>query len=91
MDQKQTHPQGNHRQVQLLSYEYPNRLTLLIKGQRYHYESSEFFCRRFINCLDKGAQFNALNWFKRVSRLVKREVIKEVVKNEKEMVGQKRV
>ena len=62
--------------VQLLNYEYPDKITLLIKGQRYHYESSEFWCRKFIQCLDKGAQFNALNWFKRVSKLTKKEVIK---------------
>jgi len=65
----------SNKQVQLLSYEYPDKVNLLIKGQRYSYESSEFWCRRFMNCLNKGAQFNALNWFKRVSTLTKKEVI----------------
>jgi len=66
--------QKTMRQVQLLSYTYPNRVMLLIKGKRYEYESSEFWCRKFMQCLDKGAQFNALNWFKRVSRV--REEVK---------------
>lgn len=63
----------SNRQVQLLSYEYPNIITLLIKGRKYRYESNEFFCRKFMACLDKGAQFNALNWFKRVSKIAKKE------------------
>ena len=62
------------KQVQLLSYEYPNHVILLVKGRRYRYESSVFFCKKFIQCLDKGAQFNALNWFKRVSKVIKKEV-----------------
>jgi len=57
------------KQIQLLSYTYPNHLKLLIKGVIYEYEASEYFCRKFVQCLDKGAQFNALNWFRRVSKL----------------------
>jgi hypothetical protein len=64
------------KQVQLLSYTYPNHIRLLVKGKVYEYESSEFWCRRLMNCLKNGAQFNALNWFKRVSKLVRKEVIK---------------
>lgn len=64
----------NHKQIQLLSYEYPATVVLLVEGRRYTYHSSEFWCRKFMNCLDKGAQFNALNWFKRVSKLVRKEV-----------------
>ena len=62
------------RKVQLLNYEYPNHLVLLIKGHKYYYESSEFWCRKFIQSLNKGAQFNALNWFKRVSTLIRKEI-----------------
>ena len=60
-------------QVRLLSYEYPNVITMLIKNRKYTYESSEFFCRKFMACLNKGAQFNALNWFKRVSKIIEKE------------------
>lgn len=62
-----------NRQVRLLSYEYPNIITLLVKSKKYTYESSEFWCRKFMACLDKGAQFNALNWFKRVSKIIRKE------------------
>jgi len=62
-----------NRQVRLLSYEYPNIITLLIKSKKYTYESSEFFCRKFMAHLDKGAQFNALNWFKRASKIIEKE------------------
>ena len=61
--------------VQLLCYKYPDEIHLLIRGNRYKYRSSEFWCRRLINCLDHGAQFNALHWFKRVSVLVEKEVL----------------
>jgi hypothetical protein len=44
-----------------------------VKGERYCYESSEFWIRRLINQLNHGAQFNALNWFKKVSTLTKKE------------------
>ena len=64
------------RSVQLIAYTYPSEVTLMVKGVRYTYHSSEFFCRRFLNALNCGAQFNALNWFKRVSRVIKKEVAK---------------
>jgi len=63
------------KQVQLLSYTYPNNIRLAIEDKVYEYESSEFYCRRLMNCLKHGAQFNALCWFKRVAKLVGKEVI----------------
>jgi hypothetical protein len=56
--------------VQLLSYEYPNHLMLLVKNRKYCYEASEFWCRKFMICLERGGQFNSLNWFKRVAKVV---------------------
>ena len=61
------------KQLQLVSYEYPNTLKLRIKNVNYTFESSEFWCRKFINCYDKGARFNALNWFKRVAKVKEKE------------------
>lgn len=52
----------------LLSYTYPNTIKLRIGSCIYVYESSEFFCRKFMHCYERGARFNALNWFKRVSK-----------------------
>ncbi len=57
------------KQVELVRYIYPNSIILSVKGKHYEYESSEFFCRRLMDQLDKGAQFMALNWFKRVATL----------------------
>lgn len=57
--------------LQLISYEYPNKLTLQIGGQRYLYRSSEFFLRRFLACYQQGGRFNSLNWLKRVAKVEK--------------------
>ena len=51
----------------LISYDYPNIIRLRVGSAIYRYESSEFWCRKFMKCYSKGARFNALNWFKRVS------------------------
>ncbi len=58
----------------LLSYDYPSTIRLKLGSQVYRYESSEFFCRKFIQCYERGARFNALNWFKRVSTNHREEV-----------------
>ena len=64
------------KQLRFLSYIYPNQVRLLIGGVSYTFESSEFFCRRFIASYEKGGRFNALNWFKRYARVIEKEVNK---------------
>jgi len=63
------------KQLVLLSYQYPNLVKLRVNHRVYLYESSEFFCRKFLNCYERGARFNALSWFKRVAKLVEREEV----------------
>ena len=60
--------------LQLIAYEYPGVLKLRIGSQIYIYESSEFFCRKFLQCYEKGGRFNSLNWFRRVAKVVRKEV-----------------
>jgi len=62
------------KSLHLLTYTYPKTLQLKVGGVIYTYESSEYFCRRFLECYTHGARFNALNWFKRVAKVVGKEV-----------------
>jgi len=64
------------KQMQVISYEYPNQIRLQISNVTYTYQSSEFFCRKFLSCYAEGGRFNALNWFKRMAKVVKKEVEK---------------
>lgn len=56
-----------NKQLQLLSYQYPSTIKLRVDSQIYTYESSEFFCRKFLECYNHGGRFRTLNWFKGVS------------------------
>jgi len=62
------------KSLQLVTYTYPHEIVILVGGVRYTYNSSEFFCRRFLEGYERGGRFNSLNWFKRVSKVVKKEV-----------------
>ena len=64
------------KQLQVISYEYPDQIRLQISNITYTYQSSEFFCRKFLSCYVKGGRFNTLNWFKRYARMVEKEVNK---------------
>lgn len=64
------------KNVKLLSYTYPGEIKLLIKDSiAYTYVSNEYFCRRLMLEFQYGAGFNALNRFKKVSRVIRKEVI----------------
>lgn len=62
------------KQMTFLSHSYPNQIRIRIGGLCYTYHAEEFFCRRFIHAYRAGGRFNTLNWFKRVARLVEKEV-----------------
>jgi hypothetical protein len=47
-------------QVQLLKYEYPDRIYLLIRGKIYRYETSEYWARRVMSQLRYGEGWRAL-------------------------------
>ena len=62
------------KKIELLSYDYPNTICVLIGGVRYTFESSEFFCRRFLRSWELGGRFNAFNWFRSNANLISKEV-----------------
>lgn len=62
------------KQLRLVSYEYPGLIKVRIAGVNYTYQSSYFFCQKFLSNYDKGGRFNTLNWFKRVAKVVRKEV-----------------
>ena len=62
------------KQLHLISYEYPELIKLRIAGVSYTYQSSHYWCQKFLSNYDKGGRFNTLNWFKRVSKVVRKEV-----------------
>jgi hypothetical protein len=59
--------------LQLLSYEYPDLVRVMIGPCIYTYRSSEYVCRKFDGMMKNGAKFNALNWFKMKAELVNKE------------------
>ena len=61
------------RDVQLLSYSYPDTVRVLVKSVIYTYESSEPICRNFMVSLNYGLGFHALNYFKRNATLISKE------------------
>jgi len=61
--------------IKLLSYCYPGEVSLLIGGVIYRYQTSEFWARRFLNAWERGGRFNSLSWFKRVAKVIEKEVI----------------
>lgn len=65
------------KQLHLLSYEYPNQVRVRIGGVNYTYQSTHFWCQKFLSAYDRGGRFNALSWFKRVSKVVEKEVSKD--------------
>ncbi len=62
------------KQLHLLSYEYPNQVRLRIGVVNYTYQSTHFWCQKFLSAYDKGGRFNTLSWFKRVSTITGKEV-----------------
>lgn len=62
------------KQLKLVSYEYPELIKVRIAGVNYTYKSSHFFCQKFLDGYNLGGRFNTLNWFKRVSKVVGKEV-----------------
>lgn len=62
------------KQLHLVSYEYPELIKLRIAGVNYTYQSSHFFCQKFLSAYDRGGRFNTLSWFKRVSKVIRKEV-----------------
>lgn len=65
------------KRVELISYEYPDLVKILVGSYVYIYRSSEVMCRRFINGLNYRLGFHSLAWFKGNAELVKREEIKK--------------
>lgn len=61
------------KKIELLSYQYPDLIKILIGPYVYTYRASEVICRRFMNGLNYGLGFHSLAWFKRKAELVKRE------------------
>jgi len=66
------------KRVELISYEYPNLVRVLINPYVYTYRSSEVMCRRFVNGLNYGLGFHALSWFKGQAKLEEREKVEGV-------------
>lgn len=66
------------KRVELISYEYPDLVKVLIGSCVYVYRSSEVMCRRFVNGLNYGSGFHSLSWFKGQAELVEREEIKKL-------------
>ena len=56
-----------------MSYNYPDIVRVLVKSTIYTYRSSEKFCSGFMNSLNYGIGFHALNYFKRNADLIKKE------------------
>ena len=65
------------KQLQLVGYEYPDLIKVRIAGVDYTYHSSHFFCQKFLSAYNKGGRFNTLNWFKRFSKVIKKEATNE--------------
>ena len=61
------------REVQLLSYSYPDVVRVLVRSTIYTYRASEYHCRHFMNSLNYGIGFHALAYFKRKADLIKKE------------------
>jgi hypothetical protein len=61
------------KQLSLISYEYPNLIKVKVGGVDYTYYSSHFWCQKFLSAYTQGGRFNSLNWFKRVSKVVRKE------------------
>jgi len=59
--------------IDFLTYVYPNEVKIKIGKRAYTYVSSEYCCRHFIERLKHGARFKALNWFKPLAKLIKKE------------------
>jgi hypothetical protein len=64
------------KKLEFLSYEYPEIVRVKIGEVTYQYRAPEFWCRKFIGAYRAGARFNALSWFRRVSRLESKEVVR---------------
>ncbi len=64
---------GCMKQLQFLSYEYPDLIKVLIGSHIYTYRASEFLCWRLMKGLDKGGGFHSLNYFKRQAQLISRQ------------------
>ena len=58
------------KKVELISYQYPDLIKILIWPYIYVYRSSEVMCRRFMNGLNYGLGFHSLAWFKRKAELI---------------------
>jgi len=64
------------KQLYLVGYEYPDLIKVRIAGVDYTYQSSHFFCQKFLWAYEQGGRFNTLAWFKRVSKVVRKEAVK---------------
>ena len=67
------------KKVELVSYEYPDLVKILIGSRVYIYRSSEVMCRRFVNGLNYGLGFHSLSWFKGKATLVEKKKVVEKV------------
>ena len=63
------------KRAHFLSYTYPDLVKVLVKPYVYTYRSSEYYCRVFMNSLNFGLGFKALNYFKRQAELICKERI----------------
>ena len=71
------------KSVKLLSYNYPDIVKVMVRSSVYTYKSSEVYCRRFMNSLNYGLGYHALNWFKNNSQLIRKETNHEKVREGK--------
>ena len=74
------------KQVILLSYTYPDVIRVKVNSSIYTYRASEALCRHFMNGLNYGLGYHALNYFKKKAELIKKETINGKIKEGKTTV-----